>query len=143
MRMFADLTSIDPRTVTDVIAILVVIAGVVFGVLRVTQGKSTRVLPQPLNVRMEEQFLTRSEYTNSQTALASRLSAVESSLARMSSELQVVRKEFADAGDARSRRIHERIDSMRSEIEDKLHSLPLQIITLLRNTGALNDRHDT
>lgn len=143
MRMFADLTSIDPRTVTDVIAILVVIASVVFGVLRVTQGKSTRVLPQPLNVRMEEQFLTRSEYTNSQTALASRLSAVESSLARMSSELQVVRKEFADAGDARSRRIHERIDSMRSEIEDKLHSLPLQIITLLRNTGALNDRHDT
>lgn len=67
-----------------------------------------------------------------------RLRKVEDDMRKLSSDIYVLGKTLAETGEARARRIHERIDGFRKELSDQITAMPSQVIVMLKNTGALD-----
>ncbi len=126
--MIADLSSVEPQHVKDVLIIAFAVASLVIGLLMYLKRGRTEIAPQPLEVRGSGPTTTE---------LDKRVIALERSFEQLRSELRADRDKLDDADEARASRLHARIDSLRNDMENKLQNLPAQIIALLQNTGVI------
>lgn len=52
-------------------------------------------------------------------------------------EMHEMEHRLTDASDERIRAVHSRIDELGKEFRESISDMPLQVVTLLRNTGAI------
>lgn len=128
--MLAQLDSVDPRGLRDLLILLLALATPTAAWVGLLLGRRSviRVEPQPLEVRPSRDVIERATYERDQQLIQERVAALEAGqrtmLAEINGRLELMRSESNQA----IRRVHERMDRM-----------PHELIALLRNTGVIHD----
>lgn len=112
--LLAQLEHVPADSIKTFLLIILAVLGAA-GMIRNLFFPAPLAVRQPVQVQEAERYVTRDEWKRYQEDIAGRLRRIESEVGEIRQQL---------VGD--TTRIHERIDE-----------LPLQIVTLLKNTGAL------
>jgi hypothetical protein len=74
-------------------------------------------------------------------ATKSEVAGLRSELNEVRTQMQLDRQSILEAGEQRAIKIHDRINKLQTDGDEKLRHIPAEIISLLRNTGHLGS-HD-
>lgn len=91
-----------------------------------------REKPSPI-----ETYETKLSAAKEREHIERRIQRVEADLLRLSADIHTLGVTLAETGEARARRLHERIDHVQADITRQMHEMPSQMVALLKNTGAL------
>lgn len=89
-----------------------------------------QISPTPLPVELVRELATKDELE------ALRLKQ-SSDVRLLFTEMRDLRTELLSAGDHRSAAITAHVEAVRKELDDQIKAMPLQLVTLLKQTGAL------
>jgi hypothetical protein len=89
--------------------------------------------PQKREVSLSTEFVRKSEVE----IIGERLVHVEEHIDLIRDGIKKDRETLMIADEHRASKIHERINELSREFNDKIQALPNEVIVLLRNTGAL------
>ncbi len=146
-----------------VLAFLAGIAANIVTIFVALRRQSRRIEPQPLEVKYVTEFVRKEE-------LASRASAIEKQVEAMriermadndnavksrkalyheinsvegalGSKIESVRKELSEKIETMNETVGEKSENVRQELSAQIGGMPAQIITILKNTGALGRGH--
>jgi len=99
--------------------------------------QKTEITPQPISVSKAPVFVTGESCAHNRQDFLERLAVLESRTGHLEEKFPVAAREITAAGEERVRRLHQRIDAVCASIEGDLKSIPHQIISILKNTGAI------
>lgn len=89
--------------------------------------------PQKREVSFSTEFVRKSEIQ----VITDRIRHVEEQMGMIHRELKEDRAALMIADEQRSAKIHDRMNELSSDFNDKFQSLPNEVIVILKNTGAL------
>ena len=95
------------------------------------------IRPSPLIVKEADIYVLREEYEKSFAALTARLDSTDLCIGEMRDEMRKDSNRLSFEGEARSRRLHERIEAVSHSLGHDIQSMPDRIIGLLKSTGAI------
>lgn len=126
--MLAQLDSVDPRGLRDLLILLLALATPAAAWAGILLGRrsAVRVEPQPLEVRPSRDLVERAAYERDQELIRERVAALEAGQRQMLAEINERLEEFRAESQQGIRRVHERMDRM-----------PHELVALLRNTGVI------
>ena len=95
------------------------------------------IRPSPLVVKRAEEFVAREECQHTVATLSRRIEILEERFEEITAEMKKDSNRLSQEGDARSRRLHERIEAVSNSLGHEIAAMPERIINLLRSTGAI------
>jgi hypothetical protein len=133
--MFGQLDNVNPTTLKDFLMILMglavplaALAGNLLG-----RRKSVRVDPQPLEVRPSAQYVTQELWREGNRSQAV---AIDDMRARVTA-LEHGQQAMVEAIDRRMGEMRGELAAGLRGVHERVDNTPLEIVTLLRNTGAI------
>jgi len=121
-----------------IIAATALITGLVQHFVRAIFAPEKReIAPQPLLVRQDPEYVTSGICTRNHLDFLTRLAELESRTDKLEEKFTAIAREITSAAEERVRRLHQRIDTVCTSIEGDLKNIPEQIISILKNTGAI------
>jgi len=129
----------NEHTIATIIITALLTSVVTWGVRKILPGKLERrvVSPQPLLVRKDPEFVTGEVCARNHHDFLKRLAALETRTDKLEEKLTAIARDITAAGEDRVRRLHQRIDAVCASLEGDLKNIPQQIISILKNTGAI------
>lgn len=130
--MIAELsTQLDSDFVVKLLLGLNFLGTVLLGLDKLRGRREPReISPSPLPVEQVRELATKEELEQ--------LRAKQSNDVRLVFvEMRDLKSELLNAGEHRSEALTLRMDSMRRDLDEQIKGLPLQLITILKQTGAI------
>lgn len=119
----------DPITAWHVVVVLVVLVNLAVGVLALARSGQA----QKRDVTLTDKFQTVDAAAGQVGAVVARVDRLEGSVEQIRADLRRDRSELDAANEARSSRLHARIDAL----TEKVNTMPDRVVAMLRNTGHL------
>jgi len=95
---------------------------------------------QRREVRMSDEYVTVKQFGTFHTDVERRLGEQQESIRRIYQAIESLRRELMGLQDERGQRMHERMDHLEAEVNRRMQALPMEIVALLKNTGALGEK---
>lgn len=106
-------------------------------------GRKEGEVPQPLTVKMASRFVSEEEcrkrYKELADTLADDRKAGISSRNKLYEEIRRTSVEMEKKMDSVRKEVSEHTESVRTELGGQISNLPAQLVTILRNTGAIGE----
>ncbi|MBX3747320.1 MAG: hypothetical protein KF833_18580 [Verrucomicrobiae bacterium] len=119
----------------QLLTLFLLLGNVIFTWRRLSgRPETTRIDPQPLEVALKATYATRQELLESTQRIEVRMDALERSIGGLRSARETDHAAFVEAVDE----IRTEWNRGLREVHARMDDLPSQIITILKNTGALD-----
>jgi hypothetical protein len=133
--MLAELSAVAPDHLKDFLLIVLAIASPIAAWVGLYYGRrrSVAVTPDPLRVQPVERWVTRDLCEQMHGATAKDIADVK---ARVTA-LENGQREMVEAIDRRMGEMRTEITAGLRGVHERVDNMPLEVVTLLRNTGAI------
>lgn len=135
--LFADLSTVNPVTLKDVIIMVIGIGGFVILILNHVKKPSTAITPDPLNVRNIDKLATRDFVQERDREYVRRLDGHDDEISQLREDMKEDRKQNEIHASARSGKIYDEISNLRKELTEKIDDMPDRVIDTLNKLGKL------
>jgi len=136
---------VDPAQLWSGLGVILFLLGAYALLLRIqvdrrklsADSNQRSIRPSPLIVKPADAYVLREEYEKAFASLTSRLDLTDACIAEMRTEIRKDSSRLSAEGEARARRLHERIEAVCQSLGHDIQSMPDRIIGLLKSTGAI------
>ncbi len=135
--MLADISSVNPATLKDFVIIIIGVGGFVMVVVQFFRKPSTAITPDPLRIEKLDKLASRDFVQERHAEHARRLDAHDKEIAQIRNEAKEDRRNNEVHASQRSSNLYQKIEAVRTELNEKIDAMPERIIELLNSLGKL------
>lgn len=116
--MLAQLQSVDAIHFKDVMLILFALVGVASWIFGMVRKPSTRITPQPLDVRLADQFVTKDYCRTAHIDAAARVARIEADVQALRQEIRDDRTKLTERLTIEVGKVHDRVNDVLEAVSE-------------------------